>query len=83
FPKGCGAVVDASSWKRPAIFDWLQRFGLVSDEEMWRVFNCGVGFAIVVPRVQVDKALALLRKSKLKPWVLGEIVKGKQDVRFV
>ena len=82
FPKGCGAVVDTSSWKRPAIFDWLQRFGLVDDEEMWRVFNCGVGFAIVVPRVHVDKALDLLRKSKLKPWGLGEIVKGKQDVRL-
>ncbi len=82
FPKGCAAVVDTSSWKRPAIFDWLQRFGLVDQGEMWRVFNCGVGFAIIVPRVQVDKALELLRKSKLKPWVLGEIVKGNQDVRF-
>jgi phosphoribosylformylglycinamidine cyclo-ligase len=83
FPKGCGAVVDTKSWTRPAIFDWLQRFGLVEQEEMWRVFNCGVGFALVVPRLAVDKAMGLLKKAKLKPWILGEVVKGQQDVRFV
>ena len=49
---------------------------------MYRVFNCGVGFVLVIPRLQVDKALAQLRKDRLKPWVLGEIVKGGQDVRF-
>jgi phosphoribosylformylglycinamidine cyclo-ligase len=83
FPKGLGAVVEIASWTRPPIFDWLQRFGLVEQEEMWRVFNCGVGFAIVVPRLEADQAMALLRKAKQKPFILGEIVKGKQDVRFV
>lgn len=82
FPKGTAAVVDTASWKRPEIFDWLQAEGSVEAEEMWRVFNCGVGFALVIPRRKVDAALAQLRKSRLKPWVLGEVVKGKQDVRF-
>ncbi|MGH8457035.1 MAG: AIR synthase-related protein, partial [Stenotrophobium sp.] len=82
FPRGCAAVVDTQSWKRPAIFDWLQVEGAVEQDEMWRVFNCGVGFVIVVPRAQADKTLAHLRQSKLKPWMLGEIVKGKQDVRY-
>jgi len=82
FPKGVGAMVDSSSWKRPAIFDWLQAEGAVEQDEMWRVFNCGIGFAMVIPRKQVDGALAQLRKSKLKPWVVGEVIKGKQDVRF-
>ena len=82
FPKGVGAAVDTSSWKRPAIFDWLQTEGSVEQEEMWRVFNCGIGFAMVIPRKQVDKALAQLQKAKLKPWVVGEVIKGKQDVRF-
>jgi phosphoribosylformylglycinamidine cyclo-ligase len=83
FPKGIAAVVDTQSWTRPAIFDWLQQAGAVEQEEMWRVFNCGVGFVLVVPRLAADKTLASLKQSKLKPWVLGEIVKGKQDVRFV
>ncbi|WP_428312439.1 phosphoribosylformylglycinamidine cyclo-ligase [Hydrocarboniphaga sp.] len=81
FPKGTAAVIDTTSWKRPAIFDWLQEKGGVEQDEMWRVFNCGVGFAMVVPRKKVAETLAALKKSK--PFVMGEIVKGKQDVRFV
>lgn len=80
FPRGLGAVVDTASWKRPAIFDWLQAEGAVESDEMWRVFNCGIGFALVVPRAHVDRTLRGLRK--LRPWVLGEVVKHKQAVRF-
>ncbi|MGQ0619436.1 MAG: phosphoribosylformylglycinamidine cyclo-ligase [Panacagrimonas sp.] len=80
FPKGLGAVVDTASWKRPAIFDWLQAEGAVEQDEMWRVFNCGIGFALVVPRMQVDRTLKDLRK--LKPWVVGEVARSKQAVRF-
>ena len=83
FPKGVAAVVDTQSWTRPAVFDWLQDAGNVEQDEMWRVFNGGVGFVAIVPRLKVDAALASLKKSKLKPFVMGEIVKGKQDVRFV
>ncbi|HWU67371.1 MAG TPA: phosphoribosylformylglycinamidine cyclo-ligase [Stenotrophobium sp.] len=82
FPKGTAAVVDLQSWQRPAIFDWLQQQGGVDADEMLRVFNCGVGFVMVVPRLQADKAMAQLRKSKLKPWILGQVVKGRQDVRY-
>ncbi|MGH8444723.1 MAG: phosphoribosylformylglycinamidine cyclo-ligase [Solimonas sp.] len=82
FGKGIAAVVDTGSWKRPAIFDWLQDQGGVEQDEMWRVFNCGVGFILVVPRLQADKAMASLKKSGSKPFLMGQIVKGKQDVRF-
>ena len=86
FPKGVAAVVDTGSWTRPAVFDWLQQAGNVAQDEMWRVFNCGVGFIAIVPRLKVEAALASLKKSKLKPFVMGEIVKavkGQPDVRFV
>ncbi|AXQ28619.1 phosphoribosylformylglycinamidine cyclo-ligase [Solimonas sp. K1W22B-7] len=82
FPKKTAAVVDTQSWTRPEIFDWLQRQGKVEQDEMWRVFNCGVGFAMVVPRLQADKAMAQLRRDRLKPFLMGEIVRGNQDVRF-
>jgi len=82
FPKGVAAVVDTQGWKRPEVFDWLQEKGQVEQDEMWRVFNCGVGFVMVVPRVQASKAMASLKKSGAKPFLMGEIVKGKQDVRF-
>ena len=80
--KGVAAVIDTTSWTRPAVFDWLQQEGNVEQDEMWRVFNCGVGFVLVLPRAQADRAMASLKKSKLKPFYMGEIVKGKQDVRF-
>ena len=78
-------MVDKASWKRPAIFEWLQQQGAVEAEEMWQVFNCGVGFVLALPRLHVDAAMAELRRARLKPWQLGEVVKkGKSaDVRFV
>lgn len=84
FPKGCGAVVDTASWTRPAIFDWLQREGAVEEDEMRRVFNCGVGFVLVLPRLKADAAMALLKRARLKPWMLGEVVKPGRggDVRY-
>ncbi len=82
FPKGTAAVIDPRSWKRPPIFEWLQNEGLVEDEEMWRVFNCGIGFALVIPRRRLDAALAHLRTSRMRPWVLGEVTRGGQDVRL-
>ncbi|NKF23647.1 phosphoribosylformylglycinamidine cyclo-ligase [Solimonas marina] len=82
FPKGVAAVIDTQAWKRPAVFDWLQEKGKVADDEMWRVFNCGVGFIVIVPRLEADAALASLKKSGAKPFLMGEIVKGKQDVRY-
>lgn len=82
FPKGTAAVVDSSSWKPTEIFDWLQSEGDVEQAEMRRVFNCGVGFVMVIPRLQADAALAYLKKARMKPWILGEVVRGSQDVRF-
>lgn len=83
FPKGTAAVIDTQSWQRPALFNWLQEKGAVEDAEMRRVFNCGVGFALVIPRRRVDEALRFLKKARLKPWVIGEVIKGKQDVRYI
>ncbi len=82
FPAGVGAVVDTASWRQPEVFDWLQTQGKVDDEEMRRVFNCGVGFTIIVPRRAADEALAILKKARAKPWMLGEIVDGDGEVRY-
>lgn len=82
FPKGVGAVIDTASWKRPEVFQWLQQAGKVEDEEMWRVFNCGIGFMMVMPRTRADEALALLKRQRQRAWIAGEIVKGANDVRF-
>ena len=49
-PPGLQARLARDAWTRPAIFAWLQRHGNVADAEMHRVFNCGIGMAVVVAR---------------------------------
>ncbi|MGB0955964.1 MAG: phosphoribosylformylglycinamidine cyclo-ligase [Panacagrimonas sp.] len=82
-PPGTSATLNTQSWKLPPIFDWLQQQGAVEDAEMRRVFNCGVGFVMAVPRKSADEAMGLLRRARQGAWVLGEVSKGDRDVRFV
>jgi phosphoribosylformylglycinamidine cyclo-ligase len=59
-PSGLQARLTHSAWPRPSIFSWLQRHGNVADEEMHRVFNCGIGMAIVVAPENADRAMRKL-----------------------
>jgi phosphoribosylformylglycinamidine cyclo-ligase len=80
-PDGLGLKLDASAIVLPPVFDWLMREGKVAREEMWRTFNCGVGFTIVLPRDAVAAAAALLAKHGLSSSVIGEVVKAQGDER--
>jgi phosphoribosylformylglycinamidine cyclo-ligase len=62
-PPGTRAVIDAGAWKRPPIFDWLQKRGGIEQAEMYRTFNCGLGMLVVVSADQADRALALLASA--------------------
>ncbi len=66
-PEGVKAVVEKSNWARPELFNWLQREGGVAESEMHRVFNCGIGMAVVVAPENAAQALDLLRAA-------GEVV---------
>jgi len=59
-PDGIGAVVDRSAWEVPALFQLLERIGRLDRDEMYRVFNMGVGMVVFVASEQVDAALAAL-----------------------
>ena len=80
-PDGLGLKIDASAIKLPPVFEWLMREGNVAREEMWRTFNCGVGFTILLPRDAVSAASALLAKHGLASSVIGEVVKAQGDER--
>jgi phosphoribosylformylglycinamidine cyclo-ligase len=73
FPEGLAARIDASRWRRPPIFDWLQRQGNVASDEMHRVFNCGIGMIIVVAPGKADPALARLRAFGESATVIGGV----------
>jgi phosphoribosylformylglycinamidine cyclo-ligase len=73
-PEGTQARLVRSAWSRPPIFDWLQRHGNVADGEMHRVFNCGVGMAVVVAAEHAERALKHLRDSGEQATRIGAII---------
>jgi phosphoribosylformylglycinamidine cyclo-ligase len=79
-PEGLGAVLERSSWEEPQIFAEIQRLGSVEEEEMDRVFNRGVGMALVVAPAAVAAALAALTQAGLPSSVIGTVVEGSQGV---
>ncbi|MDH5481156.1 MAG: phosphoribosylformylglycinamidine cyclo-ligase, partial [Nitrosomonas sp.] len=72
-PEQTMAVLQKNSWETPPLFKWLQQQGNISDTEMARVFNCGIGMALVIAHHHVDDALQLLRTSGETVWPIGEI----------
>jgi phosphoribosylformylglycinamidine cyclo-ligase len=82
-PDGLEVVLERTSWPRQAIFEWLQMQGQVADEEMYRVFNCGIGMTVQVAARDVDKALDVLRDSGQEALVIGEVKSGTRGVVIV
>jgi phosphoribosylformylglycinamidine cyclo-ligase/phosphoribosylamine--glycine ligase/phosphoribosylglycinamide formyltransferase/phosphoribosylformylglycinamidine cyclo-ligase len=64
---------DWSSWPLPAVFGWLQTIGGVSDEELRRTFNCGVGFLLIVAPESAGEVLSALLQAGEDAFVCGEL----------
>jgi phosphoribosylformylglycinamidine cyclo-ligase len=79
-PDGLEVVLERKSWRREAIFDWLQQHGQVADAEMFRVFNCGIGMTVQLPAGEADRAIAILREAGQEAMVIGEVRKGTRGV---
>lgn len=72
-PKGRSLAIDWTAWRRPAIFDLIQKTADVPEDDMRRTFNLGIGLVAVVPPVQVDGVLRFLKRKKEDVYVIGEI----------
>jgi phosphoribosylformylglycinamidine cyclo-ligase len=72
-PENCQAVLERASWRRPAIFDWLQRAGRVNDAEMFRVLNNGIGFVIVVAADDAERVRVAFEAQGETCWRIGSI----------
>ena len=70
------AIVDSTSFPRPAIFDYLMRIGNLEEREMFNIFNMGIGFAIIVAADDQDLAIDTLREAGETPYVIGHIESG-------
>ena len=72
-PEGTQCVIKAGSWKRPAVFDWLQEEGHIEDHEMYRVFNNGIGMAVIVAAEDAEKAQKALKAAGETVYRIGVI----------
>jgi phosphoribosylformylglycinamidine cyclo-ligase len=80
-PKNCDAVIDRATWPVPPVFAFLQKHGNISDEEMKRVFNLGIGYCVIVRKAFAESIKEQLEKLGESVFVIGEVVKGKGLVR--
>ena len=78
-PSACQARLRKESWEEPSIFAFLREQGSISDLEMHRVFNMGIGFVMVVPPSSLDDTLALLAALGEKAFRIGSIGSRKED----
>jgi phosphoribosylformylglycinamidine cyclo-ligase len=82
-PRILGDVLQArltqGSWVTPPVFDWLQRAGNVEQAEMWRVFNCGIGMALVIAAADEQATLSALAAQGEQAWVIGSIIDRPKD----
>jgi len=75
-PEGTRAAIRKGSWSRPKLFDWLQQKGNVAEDEMHRVFNCGIGMVIAVAPEHADRAMAELRAAGETVYLIGTVESG-------
>jgi phosphoribosylformylglycinamidine cyclo-ligase len=72
-PEGLGIRIDSRAWPEPAVFRWLMAAGQVPRAEMWRTFNCGIGFVLIVAPQTAPVVLARLAAMGLPAWDIGEV----------
>ena len=81
-PKACNAEIDRASWEVPTIFKFIERQGKVDRDEMYRVFNMGIGYVIIIPKNQLVKATNILKAQHQPYSIVGVIRKGKGVVTY-
>jgi phosphoribosylformylglycinamidine cyclo-ligase len=73
------ARIERSAWSLPPLFQWLQQRGQVPGEELFRVFNCGIGMVVVVRAADAARALRALRAAGETAWRIGTITRRRRN----
>jgi phosphoribosylformylglycinamidine cyclo-ligase len=73
------ARIDSSAWERPPIFRWLEARGNVPEDEMLRVFNCGIGMAAIVSAADAERATDALKRSGETVFRIGVVERRRAD----
>jgi len=81
-PTGIGVTIDRGSWPVPPVFTWLQQLGDVDADEMFRVFNMGIGLVLVVSPFYAESIQKQLATCGLESWLIGRATDGNQKVKW-
>jgi len=81
-PDGLRIHIDRGTWEVPAVFNMIQKLGSVADEEMFRTFNMGIGYVLIVPQEEADEILKTVLGQGEKAWIIGQVSKGSGGVVF-
>jgi phosphoribosylformylglycinamidine cyclo-ligase len=82
-PKTCDVLIRKGSWDMPPIFQIIAEKGGVPDEELYQVFNMGIGMVAIVSADKADKVLKFIRAQERKAWLIGKVAKGNGEARVV
>jgi len=79
-PKEFSVRIDQKSWPKPSIFTFIQKEGEISDEEMYRTFNMGIGMVFIVSQNEASKVMKELKTARYDSYLIGEVIKGNKQI---
>lgn len=82
-PEGCRLSLERAAWQVPPVFTWLQKLGGIDRDEMYHVFNMGIGFAVIARPQFVDSIRRQLSRAGSDSWIVGQIKSGPRGVDYV
>jgi len=82
-PHNCDVVIRKGSWDMLPIFKMIEQKSGVPDDELYQVFNMGIGMVTIVAAEKAQAVLKFIQSQKHKAWVIGEVVKGKGESRVI
>ena len=81
-PEGCRLQIDRKAWPVPASFTWLQKLGGIDRDEMYHVFNMGIGFTLIVRPTFVESIRRQLTNAGSEHWIVGSVKAGPRGVDY-
>ncbi len=82
-PEGCSIKIDKDSWTPQPVFSVVTNLGQISEKEMYRVFNMGIGMVLMTKDYYADSIIRMLKEVGEEARVIGEVVKGNRRVELV
>lgn len=79
-PDGCQVELDPDSWPVPELFRHLGKAGQLTDEDLFRTFNMGIGMTLYLPPEQSEAAVELAEEMGEKAYLIGRVAEGKGDL---